>query len=128
PVLQPLEPAPATYRLVASRRRLCVRARSVDLRDLRAECPQVRRQLAAMMDTVVVREPDPLGARHRHHAEEVERLVQLVVRNRAYRRERLRHLLLVEGDDVRDRAEGGLRLLRLLRIELEHTVANALQE
>ena len=64
---------------------MVVGARTVDVRHLRSHRAQVRRQLAAVVDAVVVGEADELRARHLHHAEEVERLVRLVGRHRAQR-------------------------------------------
>ena len=53
--------------------RLGVGAGAVDVRHLRAHRAQVRGELAAVMDAVVVGEADELHARPLHHAEEVER-------------------------------------------------------
>ena len=71
-----------------------VGARAVDVRHLRAHRAQIRRELAAVVDAVVVGEADELRAGHLHHAEEVDRSAQLVARQRAQRLQLLGNVFL----------------------------------
>src|SRR5688572_10277881 len=82
-----------------SRLRFRVRARTVDVGDFRAHGAEIGGELAAMMDAMVVGEPDPGRARLLHHAEEVDRLGHLLSRCRPERRQLLGKRLTIERRD-----------------------------
>src|SRR3954469_12131581 len=105
-----------------------VRAAAINRRHLRAAGPQVRRQLAAVMDRMVVRESEVGSARLLHHPEESDDLRQPIRWQRAQLRQLGRDLLLVEGGDVTAALEAGGRLLLPFRIEVEVAVHDALDE
>src|SRR5688572_5798417 len=81
---------------------LGVAAGTVNVRNSAAHGPQIRRQLPAMMHTVVVCEANPLCACHLEHAKEVDGFGERLARQIAQRSEFLRERLLVECDDVAD--------------------------
>src|SRR5688500_14347179 len=102
-----------------------VRGGSVNVRNLRPHRPQVGGELAAVMDAVIIREPDQLRARHLEIPEEVEAFRHLVGTQGTQLLELARERLLVKVDEVADRLELRGGSLLSLRVPFELAVRNA---
>ena len=122
--------APMESRVRPRVRRLAFRvgARAVDIRHLRTHCAQVRGELSAMVDAVIVGKSDVLRVGHFHHAEKTYWRGQLLGRQRAQLLELLRKGLLIEGDDFVDTRELRFRLFSGIGVEFELSLENAVDE